>query len=152
MLEQCIKDPIVYLETMVKELNEKKEIEITHKITTVAPYKYAGHFIIKSVLDKIEIKPIIDLFTVHKNFKFDLYDVLNSLIYSRIIKPLSKHKTFYEVIPYLEKDYSFSYDQLLEGLDFFGQNYEKFVEIFTKLIASKYSINTKNAYFDCTNF
>ena len=120
MLEQGIKDPIVYLETMVKELNE--------------------------------IKPIIDLFTVHKNFKFDLYDVLNSLIYSRIIKPLNKHKTFYEVIPYLEKDYSLSYDQLLEGLDFFGQNYEKFVEIFTKLIASKYSINTKNAYFDCTNF
>ena len=150
MLEQGIKDPIAYLETMVKELNEKKEI--THKITTVAPYKYAGHFIIKSVLDKIEIKPIIDLFTVHKNFKFDLYDVLTSLIYSRIIKPLSKHKTFYEVIPYLEKDYSFSYDQLLEGLDFFGQNYEKFVEIFTKLIAPKYSINTKNAYFDCTNF
>ena len=61
MLEQGIKDPIVYLETMVKELNKKKEI-----------------------------KPIIDLFTVHKNFKFDLYDVLNSLIYSRIIKLLSK--------------------------------------------------------------
>ena len=71
---------------------KKKEIEreITHKITTVAPYKYAGHFIIKFVFDKIEIKPIIDLFTVHKNFKFDLYDVLNSLIYSRIIKLLSK--------------------------------------------------------------
>ena len=103
-------------------------------------------------MKKKEIKPIIDLFTVHKNFKFDLYDVLNSLIYSRIIKPLSKHKTFYEVIPNLEKDFSFSYDQLLEGLDFFGQNYEKFVEIFTKSIASKYSINTKNAYFDCTNF
>jgi hypothetical protein len=96
MLEQGIKDPIAYLETIVKKLNKKKEIEkeIPNKITTVAPYKHASHFIVKSILDKIEIKPIINLFTLHKNFKFDFFYVLTSLIYSRIIKPLSKHKTF----------------------------------------------------------
>jgi hypothetical protein len=154
MLEQGIKDPIAYLEKKVKELNEKREDEkeIVNKITSVAPYKYAGHFIVKSVLDKLDIKTIIDIFTIHKNFKFDLYDVLTSLIYSRLIKPLSKHKTYYDVIPYLEKEYDFSYDQLLEGLAFYGENYEKFVEIVTKSIAATYSINTKNAYFDCTNF
>ena len=35
---------------------------------------------------------------------------------------------------------------------YFGFNYEKIVEIFTKLTKEKYGINTSFGYFDCTNF
>lgn len=43
----------------------------------------------------------------------------------------SKYKTFHEVLPNLYDPVHFSYDQLLDGLSFLGNDYEKFVEIFT---------------------
>ena len=46
----------------------------------------------------------------------------------------------------------YSYDQLLEGVGFMGENYEKFVELFTAQTSEKYGIDTSTSYFDCTNF
>ena len=43
----------------------------------------------------------------------------------------------------------FSYDQLLEGLSYFGDNYEKIVEIFSKLTNEKYGLHPSVGYFDC---
>ena len=48
--------------------------------------------------------------------------------------------------------YDFSYEQMLDGLSFLGQNYEKFVEICTVQSKEAYGINTSNTYFDSTNF
>ena len=122
------------------------------EISDTAPYKYLGHFLIKSILDKLDVKPIFRLYDLTRSYHFKLFDVLSSLIYSRILKPCSKFKTYFEVIPYLDENFSFSYDQLLEGLGYFGDNYEKIVEVFSKLTNEKYGINPSVVYFDCTNF
>ena len=152
LLAEGISDPVKYLEDKVAQLNFEKNQSKAAEISDTAPFKYAGHFLIKAVLDKLEIKPIIDVYKITTNYQFDLYDVLTSLIYSRCLKPCSKYKTYFEVIPYLEKKYSFSYDQLLEGLSYFGDNYERIVEIFTKQIKEMYGVDMNTAYFDCTNF
>lgn len=150
--EQGIEDPVAYYEAEVKRLNFEKKQKKVEKISDTAPIKYAGHFLIKAVIEKLKVKDIFDLYSLTLDFKFELFDVLCSLIFSRIIRPCSKLKTFNEVIPYLDKKYSFSYDQLLSGLDYLGENYEKIVEIFTKFTKEKYCLNSKNTYFDCTNF
>lgn len=152
LIAEGISDPVKYLEDKVAQLNFEKNQLKAAEISDTAPFKYAGHFLIKAVLDKLEIKPIIDVYKMTTNYQFDLYDVLTSLIYSRCLKPCSKYKTYFEVIPYLEKKYSFSYDQLLEGLSYFGDNYERIVEIFTKQIKEIYGVDMNTAYFDCTNF
>lgn len=152
LIEQGIEDPIAYLEEEVKRLNYEKESLEAKEISNIAPFKYAGHFVLKSLLHKLDIESIMNVYDLTRNFHFKLFDVLSALIYARCLKPCSKYKTYFEVIPYLEKEYSFSYDQLLEGLAYFGDNYEKLVEIFTKLIKEKYGINTSSTYFDCTNF
>ncbi len=152
LLAEGISDPVKYLEDKVAQLNFEKNQSKAAEISDTAPFKYAGHFLIKAVLDKLEIKPIIDVYKMTTNYHFDLYDALTSLIYSRCLKPCSKYKTYFEVIPYLEKKYSFSYDQLLEGLSYFGENYERIVEIFTKQIKEMYGVDMNTAYFDCTNF
>lgn len=152
LIAEGISDPVKYLEDKVAQLNFEKNQSKAAEISDTAPFKYAGHFLIKAVLDKLEIKPIIDVYKMTTNYHFDLYDALTSLIYSRCLKPCSKYKTYFEVIPYLEKKYSFSYDQLLEGLSYFGENYERIVEIFTKQIKEMYGVDMNTAYFDCTNF
>ncbi|MDD7775343.1 MAG: transposase, partial [Solobacterium sp.] len=113
LIKDGIEDPVKYLEEEVARLNYEKNQSNVIEISETAPFKFAGHFYIKAILEKLEIKPIIDVYKLVTNFQFDLYDVLCSLVYSRCIKPCSKYKTFIEVIPYLEKEYSFSYDQLL---------------------------------------
>ena len=46
----------------------------------------------------------------------------------------------------------FSYDQLLDGLEFIGNDYGKFIEIFNEQTKKFYDINTSKTYFDCSNF
>ncbi len=152
LIDQGIEDPIKYLDEKVNELNQEENLNKIKQISDVSPYKYAGYFLIKSVLDKLKIEPIINVYDLTVNYRFKLFDVLSSLIYSRIIKPCSKYKTFYDVIPYLNKKYHFSYDQLLSGLSYFGENYERIVEIFTKQVKEKYKLDVNTCYFDCTNF
>lgn len=152
LIDQGIFDPIHYLEEEVKRLNFELNTSKAKEISDIAPFKYAGHFLLKAILDKLELQPILKVYDLTRHFHFALFDVLSALIYARCIKPCSKYKTYFEVIPYLEKEYSFSYDQLLDGLAYFGDNYEKIVEIFTKLTQEKYGIHPHVGYFDCTNF
>lgn len=152
LTDNGINDPVAYLEDLVKKLNYQKNKQTIKEISDTAPFKYVGYFLLKSIIDKLDIEPIMNVYDLTRNFHFKLFDVLSALIYARCIKPCSKYKTYFEVIPYLEHRYSFSYDQLLEGLSYFGENYEKIVEIFTKLVKEKYSIDNSASYFDCTNF
>lgn len=47
---------------------------------------------------------------------------------------------------------NFSYDQLLEAVEFIGSEYEKIVEIFTVDTDENFEADTAHAFFDCTNF
>ena len=150
--EKGITDIEEYLSEEVKKLNYEKSKSEAREISEIAPYKYAGHFLIKSIIGKLNVEEILNVYDLTTSFRFRLFDVLSSLIYARIINPCSKYRTYFDVIPYLDEEYSFSYDQLLTGLSYFGENYEKITEIFTKLTKEKYGINTDATYFDCTNF
>lgn len=149
-----MEDPVSYYEKEVERLNEEKESEDAQKVSDKAPFKYGGHFIIKSIIEKLEVKPHIDCYILGKmtDFHFDLYDLLCSLIFSRILSPCSKIKTFEEVIPYLDTKYIFTYSKLLKRLGYLGENYSKIAELFTKMTKEKYGIDTGVTYFDCTNF
>ena len=147
-----IKDPISYYQKEVDELNKetisKKDIQIGNE----SPLKYLGYFPIASILNDLEIKKYINYYKLTTDYVFDLYDLLKSLIYARSVNPCSKYKTFHEVMPSLFESINLSYDQLLDGLSFYGNEYEKIVELFTSQVNKKYKIDTSTTYFDCTNF
>lgn len=152
LIRDGIADPVQYLEEEVKRLNFERNQKNALEISDVAPYKYAGHFLLGSILNKLNVESILNVYDLTLNYQFRLFDVLSSLIYARCLKPCSKYKTYFDVIPHLDKQFSFSYDQLLEGLSYFGENYERIVEIFTKLTREQYQMHTDITYFDCTNF
>lgn len=150
--ENGIDDPIKFYSDEVNKLNNERTSSKSLKISDSPPIKYLGYFLLKSIVDNLQIKKYIDLYKLTTDFKFDLYELLSSLIYARSVHPCSKSKTFHEVLPCLYDTYNYSYDQLLDGLEFFGENYEKIIELFTYQTDLNYTINTDTTYFDCTNF
>ena len=149
---QGIEDPVAHFQKEVDKLNEEREKGKIIEITELSPQRYLGYFPAKAILDKLDIKKYVNFFNLTTDFSFNLYDVLSGLIYCRLVKPCSKYKTYYEVLPYLFEKYDYSYNQLLAGLAYIGNDYEKFVELFTMQYKSIYGINTSKTYFDCTNF
>ena len=147
-----IDDPIAHFQKEVDRLNAERDINKSKEISDISPKRYLGYFLPKAIMEKLDIKKYIDFFKLSTNYDFDLYNVLASLIYARLIKPCSKYKTYTEVIPYLFENIDYSYDQLLSALSFYGNDYEKIVELFTAQVKKMYSIKIDVTYFDATNF
>ena len=147
-----IDDPVAFYRDEVKRMNMESKQDKIKKITSVSPRQYLGYFPLKSILENLDIKKFIDLYKFTTDYEFDLYEVLSLLVYARCVSPCSKYKTYYEILPQLHIPYSFNYNQLLSALAFYGNDYEKIVELFTSRVKDKYSIDTDVTYFDCTNF
>lgn len=151
-IKRGIEDPVAHFQKEVDELNKERNKNKSPKISEISPELYLGYFPFVSLMKKMDIKSYVDLFTRYNHFEYDLYELLSSLIYARLVNPCSKHKTFHEVLPQLKDGVHFSYDQLLDGLDFIGNDYNKFIELFNEQMKNIYTINGSRTYFDCTNF
>ena len=147
-----IEDPIAHFQKEVDALNQEKAKKGVIKISDKSPNLYMGYFPLKSILDKLHIKKYVDYFKLTNDFEYDLYELLSSLVYARAVNPCSKYRTFHEVLLELYEPVNYSYDQLLDGLSFLGNNYEKFVEIFTVQVNKVFGLDVSRTYFDCTNF
>lgn len=148
--EQGIENPIKYFQKEVDALNEKENQET--QIGDYSSCKYAGHFLIKAMLDYLSVSEIIDLLHINSKIQYKMSDLLKSLVYAQIVSPGSKLKAFEKVLPNLYNSVNFSYDQILNGVKQIGINYEKYVELLNYKIQRIWRRNTKKVYFDCTNY
>ena len=151
-----IDNPISFFSDEVKKLNQEykknKQAEKNRQITDESPEKFLGYFPLKNLNDSLGCKKYINLMQTATNFRFNIFDMMTSLVYARLVHPCSKSKTYDEVIPKLFEHYAFSLDQLYAGLEYIGSEYEKIIEIYNHQISHKYKFNTSHTYFDCTNF
>ena len=145
-------DPIAHFQKEVDALNRQHSKSSVRKIADHAPLLSLGYFPLKASLPKLHVKKYVDYFKLTTDFQFDLYEMLSSLIYARAVNPCSKYKTFHEVLPNLFEPIQYSYDQLMDGLAFIGNEYQKFIEIFTVQTKKIFGLDTSKTYFDCTNF
>lgn len=63
------------------------------------------------------------------DYRFNVYDMMSALIYSRVVHPCSKSKTYYEVLPKFFENSGFSLDQIYTGLEYMGWEYEKIIQL-----------------------
>lgn len=104
------------------------------------------------MIDYLDFDYILKLMSSNMKFHFNLSDFVRSMIYAQIVNPGSKHKAFEKVMPNIYGTESFSYDQILDTINYIGNDYQKFVELLNISIQKKWKRNTSNAYFDCTNY
>ena len=145
-------DPIAFYTDKVKKLNDELKEKSIKQIGEINPTKNLGYFLIKAMFDKLDLDNHIRLASSNKKFQFDLPDFIRTITYAQIINPGSKFKAFEKVIPSIYGATEYSYDQILETIDFLGQDYESFIEILNHHINKIYKRNTKTTYFDCTNY
>ena len=145
-------DPIAHFQKEVDALNRQHSKSSVRKISDHSPLLSLGYFPLKAILTKLQVKKYVDYFKLTTDFQFDLYEMLSSLVYARAVNPCSKYKTFHEVLPNLFEPIQYSYDQLMDGLAFIGNEYQKFIEIFTVQTKKFFGLDTSKTYFDCTNF
>lgn len=151
-----IDDPIAFFGDEVSKLNDeykkRKQEEKARQISDESPEKLLGYFPLKNLNDSLGCKKYIDLMQTSTDFRFNIFDMLSALVYSRVVQPCSKSKTFTEVIPKLFEKHDFSLDQLYYGLEYIGEEYQKIIEIYNHQVEQKYKFDTSHSYFDCTNF
>lgn len=151
-----IADPISFYKEEVNKLNQDaraaKAAKKNKQISYDSPEKLIGYFPLKNINDKLSVKKYIDLMQTATNFSFNVFDLISALVYARLVHPCSKSKTYDEVIPKLFDSYDFSLNQLYNGLEYIGCEYEKIIEIYNHQIQQMYKFDTSHTYFDCTNF
>lgn len=152
LIASGIPDPVAYAQNLVDELNSNLSNRKEMKIGDISSSKNLGYFLIKSMIDYLDFDYILRLMSSNMKFHFNLSDFVRSMIYAQIVNPGSKHKAFEKVMPNIYGTESFSYDQILDTINYIGNDYQKFVELLNISIQKKWKRNTSNAYFDCTNY
>lgn len=151
-----IDDPISFYKEEVNKLNQEakaaKNAKKAKQISDDSPEKLIGYFPVKNINDKLSVKKYIDFMQTTTDFRFNIFDMISALVYARLVYPCSKSKTYDEVIPKLFDSYDFSLNQLYDGLEYIGCEYEKIIEIYNHQIQQIYGFDTSHTYFDCTNF
>ena len=149
---QGIEDPIKYSLKLVKELNEKNPSPRVKQVGENSVTKNLGYFLIKAVIDGLDVDKIMNTFTQQKHFKFKMSEFVRAMIYAQIANPGSKLKAYEKVIPNLYGVQTFSYDQILDGIEYIGQDYTKYIELFNQQINELWGRQTDVNFFDCTNY
>ena len=149
-------DPVAYYKDYVSRKNEER---IAALATETRPRAFSsitelniGHFLIYSLLEELDVKPVMDILASTMRFQFSVHDMVFQLICARIIYPCSKSRTASQVLPHLYGSTPISEDQLYDGCAFIGASYKKYIELFNRCYEKFYKRDYSRAFFDCTNY
>ena len=152
-----------WLKKFLNEYKEKHNIPV--KLQEVIIKKYSnkliqknisqqynvGYLFLKDIYCSLKIDKIVKKLSKKYKFEFDLNEVLSYLVFSRIIYPSSKLKT-YELSKHFIETPKYNLENIYRGLTYLNKEID-FIqkEIYnnSKTIIDR---NTKIMYFDCTNY
>ena len=149
-----IEDPIAWAKGQIDELNEARGARKDAQIGDSSTSKNAGYFLAKAAFDALGKGFCRDLNIVASSYKsqYDFATFLKTLTYAQIVEPGSKLKAFRDVIPNLYGAGSYTYDQILDGVNFIGRDFHKYIEVLNHFVAKKWERRLGVGYFDCTNY
>ncbi len=145
--------------------NYKKEHEISNEPEEVIIKKYSNKLIPKNVTNKfnvgylflkdiyysLKLDKIVNNISKKYKFEFDLNEVLSNLVFSRIIYPCSKLKT-YELSKKFIETPKYNLEHLYRGLTYLNDELDYIQKELYNNSKSVIDRNTKIMYFDCTNY
>lgn len=110
-----------------------------------------GYLFLKSVYYSLKLDQIVKSITQKYKFEFDLNEVLSNLVFSRIIYPSSKLKT-YELSQKFIETPKYNLENLYRGLTYLNNNLDYIQKELYNNSKSVVDRNTRIMYFDCTNY
>ena len=147
-----IEDPIKYVQDMIDELNSNHELKKEKQIGEASTSKNAGYFLVKAMFDSLDMDRDLNVVASLYKSQYEFATFIKTLTYAQIVDPGSKLKVFRDVIPNLYNSKQYTYDQILDGINFIGSDYHKYIEVMNHFIDKTYGRNLNIGYFDCTNY
>ena len=154
-------DPIIWLNNYVTEINKKEKEGTREIIKSFSPTKIiekdiprcfnGGYLFLQKIYYDLKLNDICTAITNKYKFEFDLNSVLSNLVYSRIIYPSSKLKTFELSKKFIEQPH-FELQHIYRALEIISKETD-FIQSELYKNSEKYcKRNNKILYYDCTNF
>lgn len=112
----------------------------------------AGWFLVKSMLDYLGFDDDMRRMTASKGFRFDFPGFFKAMVAAQVVSPGSKLRAWADVVPSMYGCGSYSYDQILDGIEYIGSDYEKYVEMANWAIGKRWKRDFSSVLFDCTNY
>ncbi len=152
LIENGIDDPIGSALQMIDELNKEHELLKEKQIDDSSTLKNVGYFLPKAMFDLLNMDKHLNIVASSYKSHYVFSEFFRTLTYAQIVGPGSKQYLFDKIIPSLYGIKQYSYDQILDGLNFIGSDFHKYIEVLNYHIAKKYKRNLNIGLFDCTNY
>lgn len=160
-LEKEYDDPIAYFTEEAKRMDEKR-------ITDNAPLSFTitrnellsidsvnrknfGYAALSKIYHELELHTFFINRQRHSNEEYDANTIMKMLVFSRLINPCSKKKSFEDRLRFFEKD-NYSLDDVYRCLSFFDKHKENIQLWINDKIRGLYGRDTSLVYYDVTNY
>ena len=110
-----------------------------------------GYLFLKNIYYSLKIDQIVKEVSNKYKFEFDLNEVLSNLVFSRIIYPSSKLKT-YELSKNFIETPKYNLENIYRGLTYLNTELDFIQKEIYNNSKSVIDRNTRIMYFDCTNY
>ena len=147
-----IEDPIGYAKGLIDGLNAQHKLLKEKQIGDASTSKNAGYFLAKAMFDALDMDRDLNIVASSYESQYEFAAFLRSLTYAQIVDPGSKLKMYRDVIPNLYGAERYTYDQILDGVNFIGGDFHKYIEVINHHISKRYGRSLGIGYFDCTNY
>ena len=160
-LQKQYDDPIAHFEQEVRKMNEQKaadKLPITFSIspnehipTDSTNRKNFGYAALSKIYHELEINSFINSRQRNLISDYDANAIMKLLVFSRLLYPASKKKTFENKELFFEKT-DFSLDDIYRCLSFFSKHKDAIHLWLHEHIKNQYNRNTDLVYYDVTNY
>lgn len=160
-LEKQYDDPIAFFTQRVQKLKEEKaerraplSFTFSHedKISPNITYrKNFGHVILSSIYHELEVNKFLASRQRSSNIEFDTNNIMKLLVFSRLLAPASKKKTFEDRETYFEKT-NYTLDDVYRSLSYFNKQSSNLQLWLNERVKQSYGRDSSLIYYDVTNY
>ena len=156
-LKQKYDDPIQHFKNIAKQKSNSEVKEYTIKnintktIDDNSHKKNWGYVIFKKVYNELDITSVLNNKQSVLNIKYSLNDIMELLVFSRILYPASKNETYNNKDIFFER-FDFSLKDLYRSLDYFESLKSDIVKAIWDNTKDSYNRDTSISYYDTTNY
>lgn len=155
------KDPYVWAQEYVNELNRREYEEQKEIIVSYSPVKLTkkgeqktyncGYLFLQKVYYSLRIDRICQDVTSRHSFSYDLNDILSKLVYTRILYPSSKLSSHKQAQSFLEQP-SFELHDIYRALSVLSEESDFIQSALYKNSQKIFKRRKDILYYDCTNY
>ena len=152
-------DPIEYYTQLAAQMSlEKKKtasikIDLNTELTTdTDEIKNIGYAVFKYIYKDLELDKFWKNISSKYEIEYDLDKIFQLMVFSRILFPASKKKTFENRNIFFESFDDFALEDVYRSLDIFGEHEEELQKWIYDHSVTKYHRDLSVTFFDCTNY